>query len=369
MQTMERICKDNIEAHDKKYSALLDKLESLAVKTSSVEKENADLRGNLKHINHTTTLEKELLKAEMDSKCKILKQQCDTQSETILKLNQEIHKSTQSINEQSDKIITLENTHKSLQEQIEKKDQEIISLKIHNSRDDSTDFQEVRSQSTHSKDNTQNGTHSQIPQVTIIGTSNTRGINPDKLSSRFKTDKILAYTINDAETEVRHLPHIPEVLVFHSTTNDLKTSTPSDCVSKMEKLINLTTEMYPRTKVIISLPTPRSDNSTINHNAQITSVMLKEKFKDTPLISTFDNSNLAYKREPRMKFIDQNDGYHLSSNGTSLLASNIRAAIDKALELPKLTYRSFPQIRGRGNPGRGRGNRQNRWRGRGGYGY
>ena len=113
--------------------------------------------------------------------------------------------------------------------------------------------------------------------------------------------------------------------------------------------MNLTTEMYPRTKVIRSLPTPRSDNSTINHNGQITSVMLREKLKDTPLISTCDNSNLAYKGEPRMKFIDQNDGYHLSSNGTSLLASNIRAAIEKALELPTPTYRSFPQIRGQGN--------------------
>lgn len=133
--------------------------------------------------------------------------------------------------------------------------------------------------------------------------------------------------------------------------------------------MNLTTEMYPRTKVIISLPTPRSDNSTINHNTQITSVMLQEKFKDTPLISTCDNSNLAYKGEPRMEFIDQNDGCHLSSNGTSLLASNIRAAIEKALELPIPTYRSFPQIRGQSNQRRGRGNRQNRWRGRGGYGY
>lgn len=80
IQTMERICKDNIEAHDKKYSALLDKLESLTVKTSSVEHENAVIRANIKHINHVTTLEKEPLK------CRILKQQCDTQSETILKL-------------------------------------------------------------------------------------------------------------------------------------------------------------------------------------------------------------------------------------------------------------------------------------------
>jgi len=70
-----------------------------------------------------------------------------------------------------------------------------------------------------------------------------------------------------------------------------------------------------------------------------------------------------------MTFIDQNDGYHLSSNGTSLLASNIRAAIEKALELPRPTYRSSPQIRGQGNQRRGRGNRQIRWRGRGGYGY
>jgi len=97
--------------------------------------------------------------------------------------------------------------------------------------------------------------------------------------------------------------------------------------------------------------------------------MLQEKFKDTPLISTCDNSNLAYKGEPCMTFIDQHDGYYLSSNGTSLLASNIRAAIEKALELPRPTYRSSPQIRGQGNQRRGRGNRQIRWRGRGGYGY
>lgn len=86
IQTMGRICKDNIEAHDKKYSALLDRLESLTVKTSSVEHENAAIRANIKHINHVTTLEKEPLKVERDSKCRILKQQCDTQSETILKL-------------------------------------------------------------------------------------------------------------------------------------------------------------------------------------------------------------------------------------------------------------------------------------------
>lgn len=64
IQTMERICKDNIEAHGKKYSALLDKLESLTVKTSSVKHENAVIRANIKHINHVTTLEKEPLKAE-----------------------------------------------------------------------------------------------------------------------------------------------------------------------------------------------------------------------------------------------------------------------------------------------------------------
>ncbi|CAC5426508.1 unnamed protein product [Mytilus coruscus] len=248
---------------------------------------------------------------------------------------------------------SLETAHKSLTEQMDNKEQEIMSLKVHNSRDDSTEFQQVetRSQNKCSEDTRfKANTHSNKTQVTIIGTSNTNGIECQKLSSRYRTDKILAYTIDATQTEIQKLT---TVLVLHSITNDIKKFTQSECVTKMNDLIAFTTEKFPKTKIIISLPTPRSDNYSCNNNSQLVSVMLKEKFGQSgkTQISVCDNSNLAYKGEPIKRFIDSKDGFHLSPSGVSLLASNIRGSVDKALKLPKRILSS--NFRGRGRNYRG----------------
>ncbi|CAC5366991.1 unnamed protein product [Mytilus coruscus] len=178
---------------------------------------------------------------------------------------------------------------------MDNKEQEIMSLKVHNSRDDSTEFQQVkpRTQNKRSEDRSKTNTHSNKLQVTIIGTSNTNGIQCQKLSSRYRTDKILAYTIAATQTEIQKLTTIPDVLVIHSITNDIKKLTPSECVTKMSDLIAFTTEKFPKTKIIISLPIPRSDNYSCNNNAQLVSVMLKEKFdqSEETQISVCDNSN------------------------------------------------------------------------------
>ena len=77
----------------------------------------------------------------------------------------------------------------------------------------------------------------------------------------------------------------PDVIVLHSITNDIKTDTPVNCVNKMSNLVKKGLETNPQSKIIISLPTPRSDDSTHNNNSQIISAMLKEQFKDHDMIS------------------------------------------------------------------------------------
>ena len=132
---------------------------------------------------------------------------------------------------------------------------------------------------------------------------------------------------------MRNLAYTPDAIVLHSITNDIKSNTPSNCVGKMTNLVKVTSEKFPGSKIIISLPTPRSDDSTHNNNAQIISAMLKEEYKEHSMISLCDNSNLSYKGEPIIKYIDERDGVHLTTDGVSVFASNIRYALDKALDI------------------------------------
>ena len=67
--------------------------------------------------------------------------------------------------------------------------------------------------------------------------------------------------------------------------------------------------------------------------------------------------------EPVRKYFDQKDGVHLTSDGISVFASNIRYAIDSALDI-HVPKRNQPAFRGRrGNYSGGRG-RFDRGRGR-----
>ena len=181
------------------------------------------------------------------------------------------------------KMKDMESIHNKLIDEIREKEREIMSLKIYNSRDDSKPFEKVAS--THRGISTDKPKTDTRPHVTIIGTSNTNGIDPRKLSSRYTANKITAYTISEAETEIQNLTPTPDVIVLHSITNDIKTDTPVNCVNKMSNLVKKGLETNPQSKIIISLPTPRSDDSTHNNNSQIISAMLKEQFKDHDMIS------------------------------------------------------------------------------------
>jgi hypothetical protein len=191
-------------------------------------------------------------------------------------------------------------------------------------------------------------------------------MQPDKLSYLYSANKISAYTLQQTEEEVKHLETTPTLLVLHSLINDLKSKSPSDCVDKMCDIVDDIRELYPKTKIIISLPTPRNDSNDFNIKGQLISVMIKDKLRGNTTVSFCDNSNMCYKGEALSLYISDQDGYHLSPNGISILESNIRDSIDEALNLPKriprLEYRQYPRR------DRGYDNNYNRGGGRGGSG-
>lgn len=226
---------------------------------------------------------------------------------------------------------------------IEKQEEEILSQKMHNSRDDSAPFQEANRKMRSSNANAiRQDRHDYYtkPHVTLIGTSNIKGINPDKLSSRYSVDKITAFTLCETQSSVRNITQNPTALVLHSLSNDLKNYTPQQCVDHMKDIVISVHEEYPETKIVISLPTPRSDSSALNTKAQLVSVMIKECFIDDKFVMWCDNSNMSYKGEALPQFIDRKDGVHLTPNGTAVLAANIRDTVDRILDLPeRLVYK------------------------------
>ncbi|CAC5380436.1 unnamed protein product [Mytilus coruscus] len=190
------------------------------------------------------------------------------------------------------------------------------------SQDNTNEFQEIRSKH---KNNTKNDKH------VIRGTSNTHEIDPTKLSSKFYTAKINAYTLDDTEEGIQALEEIPDVLVLHSLTNELKSKPNEECINKLNKIIDDIQKAYPDVKTVISLLTPRADNESLNIKAQMLSIMLKEKFNDKDNVTLCDNSIMAYKGTPMQKFLNSKDNYHLSNSGIAMSAANMRDSIDQVL--------------------------------------
>ncbi|CAC5420964.1 unnamed protein product [Mytilus coruscus] len=312
IETMQEKYAQNIKSYDTKFTDMLNKFSTITDKCVTVEKENAELKCKLKNQQHTNTLEQQIIKSELEAKCTTLKTQFDHQKDMIQKLNTDIGRISSQLADKSATIDNLQTEISSKNSILENKDMEILSIQA------------------------------------------------EKRSNHFTTDKITAFTFEETTTEIKQLAQAPSVLVLHSLTNELRTKE----VENMSTMVNFTQDEYPDTPIVISLPTPRKDSDELNFKGQMISLMIKERIRTNKNVSFCDNSNMSYKGEALPRFIDDKDGFHLTPNGTAVLASNIRDSIDNILDLPKRVPRKQNGNRGRGNPyyrGRGGG------RGRGGY--
>ncbi|CAG2189362.1 unnamed protein product [Mytilus edulis] len=261
----------HIETSNDRFSQLLDKFDNATSSLIEREKQNSDLRAQLKDVNYKNTLENEIQKAKIEHKYDLLKQKHELQAEKVLKLNEDTKHALSDISDKSLFIKSLETQCATLKRQVEEKDGEILSLKLHESRDDSSGqpFQEVHGNKKKNRNVTEQKDFEEnlklnVPHVIIIGTSNIDNIDTKKLSSKFTAEKLTAYTLKETETTVSELEFTtkPDAFVLHSVTNDIKTHSPQDCVDKMEDIIQVLKGKFASTKIIISLPTPRLDNST-----------------------------------------------------------------------------------------------------------
>ncbi|CAC5394008.1 unnamed protein product [Mytilus coruscus] len=148
-----------------------------------LERENGELKCKIQHINHETTLEKELMKNKLETKCELLTQKNKTQSDKINKLD-----------------LVLGEINKEMEESVH---------------------------------------------------------------------KVTAYTLDETEKELQNLESEPNVIVLHFLTNELMNKNPNDCVDRMTRMCDYIRTRFHNIKIVISLPTPRSDSEDHNSNGQL----------------------------------------------------------------------------------------------------
>jgi hypothetical protein len=169
------------------------------------------------------------------------------------------------------------------------------------------------------------------PEILLIGTSNTKGIQPEIFSSSYVLRKKETMTLADTEETVNEIRDAPDVLVLHSLTNDLKESAPT-CVNRMKNIISNIQESMSKTKVVLSLATTRADDKKFQTNVEVVSAMLKCEYMEDDTVTLCDNGNLSRRGHPVPKLL-ANDQYHLSKDGIAVLASNIRTTVDGILNI------------------------------------
>ncbi|XP_062614644.1 uncharacterized protein LOC134276398 [Saccostrea cucullata] len=173
------------------------------------------------------------------------------------------------------------------------------------------------------------------PKVLLIGTSNVHKIKEEKLSTQFDTIKRIAYTLEDTHDEIKKFTETPDCIVLHSLTNDGKTKHAVQCTQQLEEIINSCKSKWTNIKVVLSLETPRLDDKHLDAKMQTINAAVVMKFMEDPHVTLSHNTNLTNNGIPLTNLLEQ-DGYHLSKQGTARLAANLRNTVFSVLEIHQL---------------------------------
>ena len=140
-------------------------------------------------------------------------------------------------------------------------------------------------------------------KVVLLGTSNFRFISSEQLSSdTVKVEKFTRYTLCEGQKYIDTLKKKEDrmdAIVLHLLENDIADHTPEDCTEKIAKMTNYIKQRFTNTKVIVSLGLPQR-NAEINRKISKVNFLLKEKLGEADNVSLCDNGNLFFRglRQP-----------------------------------------------------------------------
>ena len=330
---------ENISKKDRKCDTpagvknLQDKVKHLQSVNSSLQKEKFE-----------TAVEISKLKSQLKT-VKFQKESTHTKQETTIKsLTDDNENLREKICQQKSEYEKLMIDFKLLKDKCDTQFEENLSLKsqISNNFDCLNQREEPTANisATYHKTNAEykeNHLEPRKPTALLLGTSNINGIRPEKLSQYVDVTKVTAYTLDETRSKIETTETRPDVVLLHAFTNDIKTHTPEECIEKLEVITNIISSKWSNTKTIVSLTTPRMDEEIHRVNSEILDGLIKRKYltsaRNEVMIS--ENTNLWQSDNHILK----PDRYHLSDQGTSMLAANLKNKLHSSLGI-KLPQRN-----------------------------
>ena len=168
-------------------------------------------------------------------------------------------------------------------------------------------------------------------KVLLLGNSQTRLIDPSKFSSRVDLHKQLIYTIDDTDewlkTNESERYMDADAIVIHQITNDVKTLPAKQVADNMLDLIDNLKYKFKQSKIVISLGVPRDDNINYQYKTDTVNEILWRELKRDPRATVIHHQNLQYRGYIIPELYTE-DKCHLNRDGTSVLAANMRHAVD-----------------------------------------
>ena len=289
-----------------------------------------ELRQQLSNLH----LEFETVKSDSKRKITVLEDQYKLYSNLKVSLEAEANTLMDRVKDKDSEIVRLERKNKDLTLKCEKLADEIISLKIHDSRDRVINEQQTVNRFTSAEQSPTSRNNRSAEEIGLRGVMFTSSIGKqlrmDKLLREIKFQKKMTYTINEAKEALSDFHYSPQVAVLQVLSNEVKDSnqTVDTIVDRTVALIKDVNNKWPECKVVLSLPPPRMDNERLGLKSDLLCAKLKSVFFEDQSVSIADH-----------KYMDpcsdeyENDKLHPNMEGTKRLATGIRRAVIKALGL------------------------------------
>ena len=192
---MEKLYKESTAQQKSKYEELSEKLDRLTVKLYTVEKENTKFKSDLQHQIPIAALQKQCQKTDFELQMAKLNTQLESELKKALSAQSENCKLREKIAEQQAQLESTAISNREMSQRINLLEEEILSLKVH-----ARAIENTRPMTTKKNNNTppQNQitqeVKSKLPHVIMIGKSNTKGVDTKRLSTKFTSEKHIAYS-------------------------------------------------------------------------------------------------------------------------------------------------------------------------------
>jgi predicted nucleic acid-binding Zn-ribbon protein len=155
----------------------------------------------------------------------------DELKSVITNATNEVEFSNTKMEEKNQEIVELRNQVKDLTKQVSDLQDLNLSLKsqVANMYDEQIHKSKVASKVEQAESETKHGV--------LIGTSNIKNIDEQRLTHAMEITKIMGYTVQQARQKVKGLTTKPDMIILHILTNDIKTGSPKTCAEDLQTLV------------------------------------------------------------------------------------------------------------------------------------